>query len=429
MILRKRKGELTAKSFHANGTTNTQDKLGGRIMSKKNEKDELKNSDKETLQTETPNGGDQEHEAIESLTDEVVEEPTPDTVSDADEKPGEDEEATETLPEGVTPEPRSEEEMHLELIKHSPVLTQAYLAVSDDEGHLLGNQNLETRIKVFCERHKDVGQKPIKDPNKLLEEAKNLSLEYAPEINKSEKITAGVLAKYLIRLGILFNIQKILVRKSGLNWGEWYAANHTVMSLRSAQDYMALGKVPGIIRYAFFGKERLIELLRAIKGSKNADPVGEYLKEHGIMFDPLSESVKLTEQTKAEVDTVIAMIRISNVEEKVEVQLGVKLDLIKNLVEQGIRVEGGMIRDMVIVAQNGGDVDQYLSRRFMQGGAEEPVVISTKKLQSIPKAVATFKGAVDHIKENPELVTQVNTRQIEALESHISELRALVTNE
>ena len=53
--------------------------------------------------------------------------------------------------EGVIEEPRNNEEMHLKYIKHSPSLVDVYLAVSDDNGQLLDDRELEGSVTTFIE--------------------------------------------------------------------------------------------------------------------------------------------------------------------------------------------------------------------------------------------------------------------------------------
>lgn len=332
------------------------------------------------------------------------------------------------IPEGVTLTPRNAEEMHLDLIKHSPSLVEVYLAVSDDKGELQGDISLEEEAKGFCERNKNVHEEKIENPKLLLEQAKGLSTRYSSQINKAENVTGGKITKYRIREGMLHNIEKAIVRKMSLNWIDWYKENHDAMSLRSAQDYMSLARIPNIIRYAFLGKERLLEILRAIKGSKEDDPIGKYLRDHGVPFDPESTEPDLTDRLKVEIDAVIAMIRIDTVEQKREMDLGVNYELVRNLIGLGTKMETGIIRDMVIIKENGGDVNQYLERRYISGGKEEEIVTSTKKLTSIPKLVASFRSAVEYIKEHTDLASQIDASQIEDLENQISELKRLIVN-
>lgn len=331
-----------------------------------------------------------------------------------------------TLPESVTPEPQDDEHMHLGLIQDAPSLIDVYLAVSDDTGNLHGATDLEQEVKDFCERYKNVNKEKLENPQFLLQETKNLSNRYASVINRSEKITAGITTKYLIRLCMIFSIEKIVVRKLGLNWTDWFEENHKIMSLRSAQDYMALAKIPGIIKYAFLGKERLLEIIRVTKGSKSEDPVGDYLQDHGVVFDPACDDPQILKELKFEIDTVIAMIKIASVEQQREIDLETDVDLIRRMIGQGIKVENSIIRDLVIIKENGGDPNQYLESRYIGGGAEASIITSTKKLRSIPKLIAILKSTVDYIKENSELASQINPEQIEVLENQTSELKALM---
>ena len=106
-------------------------------MNKKNSNDSGKLEGLESPATETLLDKDQEQVADENLTGEVQKETKPDIASGADDKPGE---VTDALPEGVIPEPRSEEEMHLDLVKHSQHLVQAYLVSAVHADTVIGRQ-------------------------------------------------------------------------------------------------------------------------------------------------------------------------------------------------------------------------------------------------------------------------------------------------
>ena len=83
-------------------------------------------------------GNDETNEAIVQSTEvaEVI-----DIITDIDD-------STENpLPEGVTAEPRNEEEMHLNHIRQWPDAVKVYLKVSDDAGEVLGSKILERQVK------------------------------------------------------------------------------------------------------------------------------------------------------------------------------------------------------------------------------------------------------------------------------------------
>ncbi len=333
-----------------------------------------------------------------------------------------------TLPEGVTAEPQDDEHMHLGLIQDAPSLIDVYLAVSDDAGQMHGAIDLEEEVRIFCDRYQNVNKEKIEDPNRLLEETRNLSSRYASVVNRSGKITSGIITKYLIRLGMVFNIEKAIVIKVSQNWTDWFHDNHKMMSLRSAQDYMSLARVPGIIKYAFLGKERLLEILRAIKGSKHQDPVGKYLRDHGIIFAPDNDDHEIAKQLKVDIDAVIAMIRIGNVEQQKEIDLAVDADLIRDMIELGIKVDSSLIRDLVIIQENSGDPNQYLENKYIDGGDEDEIIKSQKKLRSIPSLIATLKSTVDYIRDHSDLASQISQENIDNLEAQVSDLKALIAS-
>ena len=283
-------------------------------------------------------------------------------------------------------------------------------------------------VKSFYDRYKNINVQQVENPRQLLTESMELANKFSLKINTRGSITAGILTKYLIRLGMIFNIQKMLVRKSGKKWEEWFNDNHSVMSLRSAQDYMKLAKVPNIIRYAFLGKERLIEISRVAKKLKSEDPVGEYLTSQGIEFKPEQIESEGSASLRSQVDTVIALITISKVEEKNEISLDVDADLIRKLIGMRVEVDTAMIGKMVIIKQSGGNPNDYLESRHINGGPEPEIITSTIKLRSIPKLVGSFKDTVDYIKNHTDLASDVDEEEIEALEDKLTELRQLMEN-
>ena len=191
------------------------------------------------------------------------------------------------LPKGVTLKPRSEEEMHLKLIKSKPSLVKSYLEVSDDLGGLLRSKRLEKKVIDACEKYKDIKKKDLNDPGKVLSELKNLVTVYTRQINFRESTLDGTICKYRIRQGMIFLIMKKVVKVAKLNWSEWFEQNFSGSQFRSAQDAMRLARANGIIKYAVFGKFRLLEILRQIEDYESKeDPVGSYLEENGVDFDP-----------------------------------------------------------------------------------------------------------------------------------------------
>ncbi len=335
------------------------------------------------------------------------------------------------LPKDVTLEPQDEEHMHLKHIAHSPALVDVYIPVSDDKGDLLQDKRLEKKVIGFIEQYKQKKVDEIDNLGAVLEKLRVIYKGYNQKINLTGSISNGILNKYRIRQGMLLIIEKRFTKLSSKEWIDHFAKTYGRKHLRSAQDYMDLARTPNIIRYAFFGKERLMAIKRAIEVLDITvdDPVAAFLDKYKIPFDPESSN---TEESLAEIkdkiDAAIAITKIKKFEEANELQLDFDEDLIEKIVALGIGVEKGVIEDLVIVKNANGDVNQHLKNVYIEGGQGNPIVVPTKKVQGFPKLVQSFKTTVEYIRDNSSLVQQIESSKIEELEQSISELKTLIDN-
>lgn len=194
----------------------------------------------------------------------------------------------------ITEEPQNEEHLHMKLLGKSASLRELYLKVSDDAGQFFGKQELEDEMIEFSRQAKALTRKgSIEAINLLLPRLIEISKSYNRQINFAENVSNGILVKHQIRLGYIYNYQKRLLKKvsSDMEWIEWFNHNYGASNLRSAQDYMRLAKTPNIIRYSAFGKERLLEILRAIPSfASSDDPIGSFLGKYGFTYNPENEN-------------------------------------------------------------------------------------------------------------------------------------------
>ena len=225
----------------------------------------------------------------------------PDVISDAtisaeqEKEPAEANQEETNLPDGVTLAPRNQEEMHLGLIKDKASLVKAYLAVSDDQGELLGDMDLESKVIHFNTIEQKFEKEKVNDPEAMLLEVKELATRYAGQINFGISVGEGIFTKYRLRFGGLLNLQRRLVKMTGQNFIPWFHENYGKTKLRSGEDCMKLAKIPGIIKYSVFGFERLKQIHSVIKGSYSDDPIGKFLTDNGIEFDPAVEAADLND--------------------------------------------------------------------------------------------------------------------------------------
>jgi hypothetical protein len=333
--------------------------------------------------------------------------------------------------EGVIEEPRNEEEMHLKYIKHSPSLVDVYLAVSDDEGKLLDDEELNVSVTTFIETYKAVKVGDVPDAEAVVKELQALYQTYSTKISRADSISEGVITKYRIRQGMLLNIEKKLLRKKDKQWITHFNNTYGDKGLRSAQDYMKLGRTPNIIRYAVYGKERLMEILRAIKelDIDTEDPIASFLDHYSIPFntdDPDSDEKMV--QLKWQIDTAVAMTKIHKTELKKELELGLNPDLVKKIVENGIKVENGLIKDLFIIKKANGDVNSHLEDLYLNGGKGDGMLGQIKSVTGLPKLAAGLKDTVTYILENVALAERIDTETVQELEKWVLELKGIVEN-
>lgn len=334
------------------------------------------------------------------------------------------------LPDGVTDEPRNEEEMHLKYIKHSPSALYDYLAVSNDNGEFLNDTQIEESVTACIREYKDKEVHELEKPAVVISRIQTLQKLYIEKMTRAGNIADGILTKSGIRRGSLLNIEKKLLKMKGKEWIAHYTETYGAKSLRSAQDYMALARTPEIIRYAVFGKERLMEGLRAIKVlgiEKDKDPMAKLLDEYQIKFIPEDDQSEETlTALKQGIDYAVAVTKIQKAEEKNEQTLGIEPDQVKRLVASGIPVNNGFIKDLFIIKNEEGDVQSHLAKLIGEDGELDEMLPRIKKLNEVPNFVDGLKDAVEIVTEHSRLINRIEHNYITELEDCVNKLKDLV---
>jgi len=363
---------------------------------------ELEDQVIETKNTETVN---QEAEVTETV----------DIITDMDE-PNETQ-----LPAGVTEAPRTEEEMHLKHIRQWPDALKVYLQVSDDAGEVLGSKVLEQQVKSFCDQYANP-KAEVRDPAKVLESAKEVATRYTLQINMVESSLTGIITKYRIRQGELFLIMKSLVKATeGPKWIEWFKDNFDGREFRSVQDYMRLAKIPGIIRYAVFGKERLLQILRQLSAAdkETADPVGAFIERKGIDFRPAEEVD--AQELRIEADIAINHQKLLEAE-----IMEITKEMVEVLVRNGKEVESSHIRELKAAKEADRDIVTRFQEILASDGRVEPVMTPTRKAEGFKKTTDRFLKAMESAIQDAEYLSQVSAETIASLKDKIQHLERLI---
>jgi hypothetical protein len=334
---------------------------------------------------------------------------------------GQEEENT-SLPENVTEAPQDEEHMDLSQVKGYSKWVQTYLNVSDDEGHLLGDIELEKFVKKTCIKLNAFNIKKIENPEVLLQQIKSLSISYSTGINVTENFSIGTITKYRIRLGMLFNFQKILVKK-GLkrNWTEWFAENYDKSLLRSIQDYMRIAEVRNAIRYAVFGKERLIQILKQIGKPTGDDPIGQFLQDNGVEFAPEAEY----DYEELKIVTDIAITRQKLNSEGLE---EVADDKVEALVRNKIDLSAHHLGQMKLVKETRGDLPGHVDRLIASGGKVEPIQTPETKAKSFKKTLDRFLDQAVTALDDDQYLGEVDIELCRQLLEKVQQLEQKLTS-
>ncbi len=320
------------------------------------------------------------------------------------------------LPEGVTAEPRNEEEMHINLIREWPNAVQVYLKVSDDAGEVLGSKVLERKVKTFCDQYADP-KAEIKDPAKVIEDAKELATNYILQINMVESGLIGTTTKYRIRGGMVFIILKRMVKATkGPKWIEWFKEHFDGREFRSIQDYMRLAKIPGIIRYAVFGKERLLEILRQLSEAdkQTDDPIDVFITRNGINFNPTQE-VDLQE-LRIETDIAISYGKL------IKEDLDIPKAMVEVLVRNGKEVESAHVRELKVAKDDRQDIVAQFEEIIAADGRVEPVMTPDRKAEGFKKKSDQFIKAMKSAISDVEYRGQINAELINSLKETLQQL-------
>lgn len=303
------------------------------------------------------------------------------------------------------------------------------ISKSNDIG---GNDpTLKSEIVSFIDEFWRKEVNDIEKPAVVISKARALYQTHSVDLKRIESINEGIGAIDKILDGMLLTIEKKLLRKKGKQWIEHYNQTYGQKSLRSAQDYMGLAGIDNILVYAPVGKERLLEIRRAIKplGIEGDDPIGTFLKNFDIPFNPEnSKGDESIEDLKFGIDYAVAATKIVVAEGENEVQLDVDLDLVKRLIGLGLKVSNSLINDLFVIKSEDEDVNLYLEGLCNPERSDVDILSPIKKVAKLPSFVAGIKVAVAQILQDLSLVNRINKDDVDELEEYVQRLKGLIEN-
>jgi hypothetical protein len=328
----------------------------------------------------------------------------------------------------ITDEPQTEEHLHMKLLGESAPLKALYINISDDAGQFFGNMNLEEKMIDFLGQSKTLARNGSAEAIKqMMPQLIAVSKAYQRQINFATNVSNGILVKHQIRLGNIFLYQKRLLKKTNpeMDWTEWFNKTYSSSNLRSAQDYMRLAKTPNIIRYAVFGKERLIEILRAITSfASNDDPIGAFLSKYGFIYDPEGETSM--DDWRSNIDAAIAMEKIKLAEKKEDLNLELSFDEVKKWVSSNGPLDSKVINDMIIIKEADGNVKDYLETSVLANGRQNIQIERSEKKESVQRISKKLKEIVEFYTKDTSALSEINVSAVNDLKQSVESLITLL---
>lgn len=239
-----------------------------------------------------------------------------------------------------------------------------------------------------------------------IEQVRAMATEYHLFVNH----TGRELAERAIRLGSVLIELKSLVRMSDESWEEWGEQNLPFIGKRNRQKCMFLAKRTDCHRHTHLGVDRMEMLCSATKDSDGEDPIGAFMRKHGIAVDETSE-VDL-EEFKAQVDVAL------NKEKLEKRSIPVSSPLVNAFTRQGLSLDKGLLKKLSHIVQAGGDPEAHLKSLTMREEKDQSEPPVKDKVKEFKALASKMIQTVADILKYPDQISKIDdslTRLIEKL--------------
>jgi hypothetical protein len=326
-------------------------------------------------------------------------------------------------PPNFTRSPQDDEHMDLHDWPDVVKFARVYRFVSDDLGEILRNVAIEEKVKAITSQRENINSHEIAEKKPFLKQLTLLAREYADAVNLSEAISLGIITKYRIRLGHLFNMQKKLMPQK--EWEDFYYQNFDPDQYQAMQNWIKMAAVPNSIRYAALGEARLLEIIRAIKNhpSETDDPIGDFMKKNQLYIN--LNNAGSFKDVEIDIDVIIAKQKIDEAAALNQVNIHIDTKLLRKLIRKRKKIDAGLIKTLLVIQKSAGDPNQLL-RDFYETGQLSPITLpSGKTVPGVSKLISHIQTINDYVKKNQDQIDKISSKDIEVMETQIAKLKAM----
>ena len=288
--------------------------------------------------------------------------------------------------------------------------------VSDDE-------KFENDVIEFCGKYQNEKLSKISSREQVLQKAKDFVIQYQAKANNADSFLCGEITHYRIRQGALFSIVKKLIKKvEKRNWEEWFYECFEKSEFRSVQDYMKLAKTPNVFQYTVFGRERLLAILRTMESSDGDDPIGTFLTDNQLQFNP-DEKTDF-HNLKFNTDVAINYRKLQDAgfteitKEKVE-----------ELVKKGRGIKARHINELKLAQETGRDVNDYMDEILRNNGKAVPVMTAERKSENLKNMTERYIDKIRKALEDTEYLGGIDSDTLATLRQLLQQVEERIPAE
>jgi len=313
----------------------------------------------------------------------------------------------------MDPPNQNEDEIPMWAVSDSTSSITAYVMVESSKGKLFAGSDLEDKFSNFITAtipELTAGNSGI---GTVLEDAVKLYVEFDHKLSFSENVAGAVHTLYRIREGKFLSKLREVSKAGHVNWTEFVKERIPQKSYRTIRQYIQISEISNVERYAILGKELLFKVAAALKQANlliGDDPIGTFLKKHGIPFDP---NMDQGPEQKDFMDQVMVAINHQVLLDKGISEIS--REKVAQMVENGKTITVAMAKSLRIAKDEGLDVEERFEKILDPATRVEPILRKEDKGTILKKAAEQFLSITNMAFGDPEYLAGLSHETIEKL--------------
>ena len=179
---------------------------------------------------------------------------------------------------------------------------------------------------------------------------------------------------------------------------------------------MKLAQYPNVIKYAWLGKERLRQLITVIGLPESADPIGDYLKQVGLEFNP--EEEPHYEDMKLKTDVALFRQKLSDYQ-----VYEIPDDKIEAMILNGVQGTTSILDQFKLLKDMKGELHKFADKLIETKGKFSKEITPEKKAEDFKQNIARFIDQTKSALEDADYLKNLDIKSIDALQERINALR------